>query len=122
MKKPPRVINLEHGFCAPELTKKSIIAVYKMNDGSRVEFAVLDAVSAYIERGPRLEMNQLIIARSSSNVDLIQVRDLSDFIGMPEVAQALRLFKAGKLQDAARYATAAGPRWAALVDLFGGPV
>jgi hypothetical protein len=121
MKKLPRVINLDHAFCAPELTKDSIISVYQMNDGSRVEFAVLDAMSAYIERGPRLEMNQLIIARSSSCVDLVQVRELSDFIGMPEAAQALRLFKAGKLQDAARYAIAAGPRWAALVDLFGGP-
>jgi hypothetical protein len=121
MTRHPRIINLEHGFCDPALTKESLISVYSMNDGSRIEFAVLDATSAYIERGPRLEMNQLVIARSSSTVDLVQVRNLTDLIGMPEVALALRHFEAGRLKDAARYATAAGPRWAALVDLFGGP-
>ena len=40
---------------------------------------------------------------------------------MPEVLQALKHFEAGRLKDAARYAVAAGPRWAGLVDYFGGP-
>jgi hypothetical protein len=119
-KKLPTLINLDHAFCDPALTKESIVAVFKLNDGTRVEFAVLGASSAYVEPGPRLEQHQLLIARgeTSPTVDLVQITDLSDLIGMPEIAQALDLYKRGKIEDAVRYVRAAGPRWAALIEFF----
>jgi len=119
-KKQPTLLNLDHAFNDPALTKDSVVAVFKLNDGTRVEFAVLNASSAYTERGPRLERHQLLIARGDhpSTVDLVQIDELTDLIGMPEVTRALELYRQGKIEDAARYARAAGSRWAALVAFF----
>jgi phytoene dehydrogenase-like protein len=118
--KPRALINLDHAFNDPALTKESIVAVFKLKDGTRVEFAVLDADSAYTERGPRLERHQLLIARGdpAATVELAQFDELTDLIGMPELTRALDLYKQGKAEAAARYARAAGPRWAALAAFF----
>jgi hypothetical protein len=45
-----------------------------------------------------------------ADVELVQVRSLMELVGMPELAQAIALYKAGRPEDAARYARAAGPR------------
>lgn len=121
----PAVINLDHGFADPALTGPSKLAVFFMRDGTRIEFAVRDAVSVYAVEGPRLETHQLVVARrthhSRTAVSIVQLRDLAELDGMPEVLRALEHFEAGRLKDAARYASAAGPRWSGLVDYFGGP-
>ena len=120
----PKVVRLDEGFCDPRLTRPSLLAVWRQRDGTRVEFAVRDAVSLHVYPGPRLERHQLVVARQSRrgpDVAIVQLRELSELNGMPEVLQALEHFEAGRLRDAARYASAAGPRWVGLVDYFGGP-
>ncbi len=120
----PTIINLEHGFCDPACTSPSLLAVFRLLDGTRVEFAVRNAVSLHACPGPRLEADQLLIAppsgRSQARVSIIQLRNLADLNGMPEVLRALNHFEAGRLKDAARYSAAAGPRWVGLADYFGG--
>ena len=121
----PRVISLAAGFCDPALTRPSQLAVFWLVDGTRVEFAVRDAVAVYACEGPRLETHQLVVAPPSdhgrANVTIVQLRELAELNGMPEVLRALELQEAGQLKDAARYAAAAGSRWRGLVDYFGGP-
>ena len=120
----PSVLQLSDGFCDPALTRPSKLAVFRLRDGTRVEFAVRDAVSVFACEGPRLETHQLLVAgpeeRSGRSVSIVQLRELADLNGMPEVLKALAFFEAGQLKDAARYASAAGRRWAGLVDYFGG--
>ena len=41
----PTIINLEHGFCDPACTSPSLLAVFRLLDGTRVEFAVRNAIS-----------------------------------------------------------------------------
>lgn len=119
------VIRLEHGFADPAFTDISHGAVFRLRDGGRVELLVRGAIHAYTCEGPRVETHQLLIAPSSigpsRHVELIQVHALEQLVGAPEALLALEQFSAGHLKDAARYAMAAGARWAALVDLFGGP-
>lgn len=131
MSKPPKfraplVINLSRGFCDPTLTRPSKLAVFRLRDGTRVEFAVRDAIAVHACNGPRVETHRLVVARPSGRrqapVTIVQIRDLEELEGMPEVLRALEYLEAGRLQDAARYASAAGPRWSGLVDYFGGPV
>ena len=121
----PAFINLEAGFCDPALTRPNQLAVFRLADGTRVEFAVRDAVALYACEGPRVESHQLVVARpfrhGRASVALVQLRELFDLNGMPEVLRALEHHEAGRLKDAARYAAAAGPRWRGLVDYFGGP-
>lgn len=122
---PINVIRLDHGFADPALTDISHGAVFRLRDGARVELLVRGAVDAYACEGPRVETHQLLIAPSSlgpsRRVELIQVHALEQLLGAPEAQLALEHFTAGRLQDAARFAMAAGARWRALVDLFGGP-
>ena len=122
---PPLVINLITGFCDPKLTRPSKLEVFRLHDGTRVEFTVRDAIAVYACNGPRVETHQLVVARPSGHtqapVTIVQLRDLEELDGMPEVLRALEYLEKGRLQDAARYASAAGPRWSGLVDYFGGP-
>ncbi len=119
------VIRLDHGFADPALSDISRGAVFRLRDGGRVELIVRGAVDAYACEGPRVETHQLMIAPSSlgpsRRVELIQVHTLEQLVGAPEARLAVEHFAAGRLQDAARYAMAAGAPWRALVDLFGGP-
>lgn len=122
----PAVYRLDDGFCDPRLTRPSLLAVWRLIDGRRVEFAVRDAVSLDVYPGPRVELHRLIVSGSPSDrraqVTIVQLQELADLNGMPEVLRALEFFEAGRQKDAARYASAAGPRWSGLVDYFGGPV
>lgn len=122
---PPIVIDLGKGFCDPELAHPSQLAIFWMPDGTRVEFAVRDAVAVHACIGPRVETHRLLVSQPTSgrqrSVAIIQLRELAELNGMPEILRALELFEAGLLKDAARYAAAAGPRWSGLVDFFGGP-
>ncbi|MCA9716467.1 MAG: hypothetical protein KC468_17480 [Myxococcales bacterium] len=121
----PRLINLDNAFCDPVIMRPTLVATFRLRNGTRVEFAVCDAVTVHAGQGPRLEMHQLLVAppsgRTCSNVSIVQVRDFAEFNGMPEVARALEFHEQGRAKDAARYAMAAGPRWSGLVDYFGGP-
>ncbi len=94
--------------------------MFRLRDGSRVELAVRDATAAHLIAGPRLDRHQLMIAtpgRRQPRVELVQVADLRALVGAPEALFALELLRAGQARDAARYASAAGPRWAALREL-----
>ena len=120
----PSVLHLDHGFCDPEFARPSKLAVFWHSDGTRFEVAVRDAIAVYSGPGPRVETHQLIISKPASprhrDVSIVQLHDLAELDGMPEVLRALSHFEAGRLKDAARYASAAGPRWRGLVDYFGG--
>ncbi|MCB9753803.1 MAG: hypothetical protein H6713_27995 [Myxococcales bacterium] len=121
----PNIVSLETGFCDPAFMKPSMMAVFWQRDGTRIDLAVRDAVAVHAGDGPRIEWHQLVVSRPSGRtqgpVTIVQLRDLEELGGVPEVLRALEHFEAGRLKDAARYASAAGPRWRRLVDFFGGP-
>ena len=121
----PLVLTLEDGFADPETHHPSLAAVFRMADGTRVELAVRDAVNAYVCEGPRIDRHQLYVSAPASlhraRVVLVQLDDLRKLDGVPEILLALELFNAGELNDAVRYVSAAGPQWAPLIDLLGGP-
>lgn len=112
---------LADGFADPTSHHPSRLAVFGLRDGSRVELAVRDATTAHLVDGPRVERHQLVIStpgRRRPRVELIQVADLRALVGAPEALRALELLQAGRREDAARYLSAAGPRWAALTALL----
>ncbi len=120
----PSVFKLEEGFCDPATHHRSIAAVLRHADGTRVELAVRNAVDGFVCEGPRVERHQLLVStpcRNSASVIVVQLDDLRKLSGVPEVLTALELFEAGDLTSAVRYVAAAGPRWAPLIDLLGGP-
>ncbi|MCA9715014.1 MAG: hypothetical protein KC468_10045 [Myxococcales bacterium] len=129
MDKPPRVtippvIKLDDGFADPSTYHPSIAAVFRQCDGSRVEVAVRDASDAYLCDGPRIDRHQLLVSTPGDrmpNVVVVQLNDLRHLAGVPEVLIALERFAVGDLKGAVRYVSAAGPRWAPLIDLLGGP-
>ena len=123
---PKHIIDLEAGFCDPALTRPTMLATFWLRDRTRIEVTIRDAVAVHAGHGPRLETHQILVAspsgRRCASVAIVQIRELADLNGIPEVLQALEHFERGELKDAARYAAAAGPRWSGLVDYFGGPV
>jgi hypothetical protein len=112
--------NLEHGFCAPALTQESKAAIFYLPDRTRFEVMIRGATSVFIASGPRLERHRFVIAPSGGHADVefVQVHSLMELVGMPELARAIAFYTEGRLEDAARYATAAGRRGAALIRLI----
>lgn len=120
----PLVVTLADGFASPDEHHASIVAVFHLPDGTRIEVAVRDAYKAYIENGPRIDRHQILLStptRFRPRVDVIQVDDFRKLVGTPEAIVAIEKFSAGDLKGAARYVTAAGPFWTPLIDLLGGP-
>ena len=122
----PLVFTLDDGFADPKTHHPSLAAVFRMADGTRVELAIRDAVNAYVCDGPRIEQHRLLVGAPPllhrARVVLVQIDDLRKLDGVPEILHALKRFEAGALTDAVRYVSAAGPQWAPLIDLLGGPV
>jgi hypothetical protein len=81
---------------------------------------IAGATSVITATGPRLERHRFVIAPSGEHADvgIVQVKNLLELVGMPELAQAIALYKGGHLEDAARYARAAGPLGAAFLELM----
>jgi hypothetical protein len=120
----PEVLTLDEGFADSARHHPSRVAVFFQADGTRIELAVRDATEGYVCEGPRIERHQLIVATPSTSPEivLVQLDDLRELDGVPEILIALERFARGDLKGAVRYVTAAGPRWARLIDLLGGPV
>ena len=120
----PSVMTLEDGFASPNEHHPSVVAVFHLPDGTRIEIAVRDAYKAYIENGPRVDRHQIVLStptRFRPRVDVIQVDDFRRLVGSPEAIVAIERFSSGDLKGAARYVAAAGPFWTPLIDLLGGP-
>lgn len=120
----PSVVSLDDGFADPATYHPSVAAVFRQADGSRVEVAIRDASDAYVCEGPRIDRHQLLVSTPrgrTPDVVIVQLHDLRKLAGVPEILVALERFAAGDLRDAVRYVSAAGPLWAPLIDLLGGP-
>jgi hypothetical protein len=81
---------------------------------------IVGATSVVTAPGPRLERHRFIIApsREHADVEFVQVHNLMELVGMPELAQAIALYKRGRLEDAVRFATVAGVPGAELIKLM----